>query len=104
MYAVIRTGGKQYRVREGDTIEVERLDVPVGSEVRFEDVLLLGLDDETRLGNPTVSGTAVLARVVESGRGPKVIVFKYKRRKKYRRTQGHRQAFSRLAIEKIVME
>ncbi len=104
MYAVIRTGGKQYRVSEGDTIEVERLDAPVGAVVRIEDVLLVGLENETRLGHPTVPGTAVLARVLASGRGPKVIVYKYKRRKKYRRTQGHRQAFTRLAIEKIAVE
>ncbi len=104
MYAVIRTGGKQYRVSEGDTIEVEKLDTQGGSEVRFNEVLLVGTEDQTHLGTPTVPGASVVAKVLETGRGPKVIVYKYKRRKKYRRTQGHRQAFTRLAIEKIAME
>lgn len=104
MYAVIRTGGKQYRVSEGDTIEVEKLDTQAGSEVRFDEVLLVGTEDRTRLGTPTVPGASVVAKVLETGRGPKVIVYKYKRRKKYRRTRGHRQAFTRLAIEKIAME
>jgi len=104
MYAVIQTGGKQYRVQEGDTIEVEKIDQPVGSEVRFGEVLLVGLEDATRLGTPTVPGASVSARVVGAGRGPKVIVYKYKRRKKYRRTQGHRQSYTRLTIEKIALE
>lgn len=104
MYAVIRTGGKQYRVSEGDTIEVEKLDTEVGSEVRLDEVLLVGTEDVTRLGTPTVPGASVVAKVLETGRGRKVIVYKYKRRKKYRKTRGHRQAFTRLAIEKIAME
>lgn len=104
MYAVIQTGGKQYRVAEGDTIEVEKLEAPVGSEVHFDSVLLVGTEDGTRLGAPTVPGVSVIAKVIETGRGPKVLVYKYKRRKKYRRTQGHRQAFTRLVVQTIAME
>ena len=101
MYAVIQTGGKQYRVSEGDTIEVEKLPAEVGAEVLFDQVLLIGTEQDTRLGTPLVKGATVSAKVVLNGRSPKVIVFKIKRRKNYRRKNGHRQAFTRLMIQGI---
>ena len=101
MYAVIATGGKQYRVSQGDTIDVEKLPVEVGSVVTFDQVLLVGTEAETKIGRPTVAGATVVAKVVENGRAPKVLVFKIKRRKNYRRKQGHRQAFTRLSIQGI---
>ncbi|MBL6975276.1 MAG: 50S ribosomal protein L21 [Deltaproteobacteria bacterium] len=104
MYAVIKTGGKQYRVAEGDSIDVEKLGIDVGSEIRFEDVLLIGTEDETRLGTPTVPGALVTGTVTHAGRAPKVIVYKFKKRKKYRRKNGHRQPFSRVLIQGISVE
>ena len=101
MYAVIQTGGKQYRVSEGDTIEVEKLPAEVGAEVLFDQVLLIGTEQDTRLGTPLVTGATVSAKVVLNGRSPKIIVFKIKRRKNYRRKNGHRQAFTRLMIQGI---
>ncbi|NOZ00411.1 MAG: 50S ribosomal protein L21 [Deltaproteobacteria bacterium] len=104
MYAVIKTGGKQYRVAEGDTIEVEKLPTEVGSEIRFDDVLLIGTEDETKLGAPTVEGAHVTGKVVHVGRAPKVLVYKFRRRTKYRRKTGHRQAFTRVLIQGITVE
>lgn len=101
MYAVIETGGKQYRVSEGDVVRVERLDGDVGSEVTLEEIRLIGGDD-TLVGAPVVEGAAVRATVVEQGRGPKVIAFKKKRRKGYRRKVGHRQPFTALRVDEIV--
>lgn len=100
MYAIVRTGGKQYRVEKGDTIYVERLAVALGEQVTLRDVLLLG-GEETRVGQPGVDNVAVLAAVVEQGRDPKIRVFKYKKRKHYRRTRGHRQEYTALKIEAI---
>lgn len=104
MYAVIRTGGKQYRVSEGDTVEVEKLPVEVGEEVRFGDVLLIGTEDTTTVGRPTVQGAEVVGKVVFNGRAPKIIVYKIRRRKNYRRKAGHRQFFTRLVIQGIKAE
>lgn len=101
MYAVIETGGKQYRVCEGDTIEVEKLDAEVGSQVRFDNVLLVGTEEKTLIGFPVVKGAVVTAKVVANGKAEKVIVYKFKRRKNYRRKHGHRQQFTRLLIESI---
>jgi large subunit ribosomal protein L21 len=102
VYAIIRTGGKQYRVAEGETIYVESLQAPVGEAVTLGEVLLVGSDDEAaRLGAPFLSGAKVAATVVESGRGAKIRVFKYKKRKHYRRTRGHRQSFTALRIDRI---
>ena len=102
MYAIIRTGGKQYRVAEGETIYVESLPTPIGETVTLGEVLLVGSDDEaTKLGSPFLSGAKVAATVVESGRGAKIRVFKYKKRKHYRRTRGHRQSFTALRIDRI---
>jgi large subunit ribosomal protein L21 len=101
MYAVIETGGKQYRVSEGDLIRVEKLPVEVGSDIAFEQVLLVGSGEDVRVGTPVVDGASVTGRVVEQDRGKKIIVFKMKRRKGYRRKQGHRQDYTGIRIEKI---
>lgn len=97
MYAVIKTGGKQYRVSEGDRIRVEKLDGDVGSELTFDDVLMLG-GDKVAVGCPTVSGAIVKAKILAQDRAKKIIVFKYKRRKGYRRKNGHRQPYTELEI------
>lgn len=102
MYAVVETGGKQYRVTVGQTIEVEKLPFAVGERVELDKVLLVADGDEVKVGQPTVKGAKVLATVVEHGKGKKIIVFKYKPKERYRRKKGHRQAYTRLRIEKIV--
>jgi large subunit ribosomal protein L21 len=103
MYAVIETGGKQYRVSEGDVVRVERLASSIGDEVSISDVHLVADGDNVQLGNPTVDGASVTGTVVEEGRGRKVIAFKKKRRKGYKRKIGHRQAYTALRIDKIVV-
>jgi large subunit ribosomal protein L21 len=100
VYAIVRAGGKQHRVEKGDTIYVERIPTPVGEKVTLGDVLLVG-GEETRVGNPLVEKASVVARVVDQGRDAKIRVFKYKKRKHYRRTRGHRQAYTALRIEAI---
>ncbi|WGF86844.1 50S ribosomal protein L21 [Marinivivus vitaminiproducens] len=100
MYAVIRTGGKQYRVAEGDTIRVERLDGDAGSTLELSDVLMVG-GDSPKFGAPLVEGASVSAEIVRHERGAKIIVFKKKRRKNYRRTAGHRQDLTVLKINGI---
>lgn len=104
MYAVIKTGGKQYRVSEGDTIEIEKLPDEVGAQVTLSDVYLIGTDTDTRIGTPIVKGASVVGKVLEIGRAPKVIVYKIRRRKNFRRKNGHRQAFTRLVIQGIHVE
>jgi large subunit ribosomal protein L21 len=101
MYAVIQTGGKQVRVSEGQEIYIEKLEAEAGETVEFTEVLMLG-GDNVQIGSPTVAGAKVVAKVLKQGRGPKIIVFKYKRRKDYRKKQGHRQAYTKLVIEQIV--
>ena len=101
MYAVIKTGGKQVRVVEGQEIYVEKLDVEAEQTYEFTEVLMVG-GEKPVIGTPIVEGAKVLAKVVKHGRGRKIIVFKYKVRKKYRKKQGHRQAYTKLVIEKIV--
>jgi large subunit ribosomal protein L21 len=96
-YAVIKTGGKQYRVSEGDRIRVEKLSGEVGAEISFDEVLMLG-GDKVAIGTPLVSGASVKAKIVAQDRAKKVIVFKYRRRKNYRRKQGHRQPYTELQI------
>ncbi len=103
MYAVIRTGGKQYKVEEGDTLRVEKLEALKGDSVTFDDVLLIGGEDYA-VGSPTVKGAQVSASVVRQLRDKKIIVFKMKRRKRYRRTQGHRQYLTEVLITKISKE
>jgi large subunit ribosomal protein L21 len=100
-YAIVRSGGKQYRVREGDTIDVERLSTPEGERVELLEVLLLAEDGQVTVGTPTVPGVKVVAEVVSHGRGPKVTVFKYKAKTRYRKKTGHRQGFTRLAVQTI---
>lgn len=101
VYAIVRSGGKQYRVQEGATIDVERLPAPEGDRVELAEVLLLQEDGRVTVGTPTVPGVKVVAEVVSHGRGPKIIVFKYKAKTRYRKKTGHRQAFTRLAIQRI---
>lgn len=103
-YAVIESGGKQYRVQPGDTIEVELLKAEPGGTVDFDRVLLYSDDGKITVGQPTVPGVKVIADVQEHGRGPKIIVFKYKPKVRYSVKQGHRQSFTRLTIKDIVME
>jgi len=101
IYAIVRSGGKQYRVQQGATIDVERLAAPEGGQVELPDILLLDEDGRVTVGTPTVPGVKVFAEVVSHGRGPKVIVFKYKAKTRYRKKTGHRQAFTRLTIQRI---
>ncbi len=102
MYAIIQTGGKQYRVSVGQVIEVERLPVPVGGTIEIDRVLLVAEDGKVKVGRPIVEGAKVVAQVVRQGKAPKIIVFKYKPKTRYRKTQGHRQLFTSLAIKNIL--
>lgn len=101
MYAVVATGGKQYRVEAGEILQVEKLAGDVGSEVTFDQVLMLGEGDDVQIGQPIVQGAMVKGHIVEQDRGKKIIVFKYKRRKRYRRKQGHRQSYTAIKIDAI---
>jgi large subunit ribosomal protein L21 len=101
VYAIIRTGGKQYRVEAGATVRVERLDTPVGETVTWDEVLLVGGEGEPRVGTPHVAEAAVVGTVVEQSRGSKIRVFKYKKRKHYKRTKGHRQSFTAVRVDSI---
>jgi large subunit ribosomal protein L21 len=100
-YAVIRTGGKQYRVAPGDLVRIERLDGDVGAAVEFTEVLLTGGDGAVRIGTPLIDGARVRAQIVEQGRARKVLIFKKKRRKNYRRRRGHRQAITTVRVMEI---
>ncbi|MGB0679905.1 MAG: 50S ribosomal protein L21 [Polyangiales bacterium] len=100
MYAVIRTGGKQYRVRQGERLRVEKLPGAVGDTISLDEVLMLGGDSPV-VGTPRVEGASVKAKIVAQGKGRKIIVFKMKRRKNYRRKTGHRQPLTELHIEDI---
>ena len=101
MYAVIETGGKQYRVSEGDTVFVEKLDVEAESKVNFDKVIAVGKDDGMTVGTPYVDGASVEATVVKNGRGKKVTVFTYRPKKDYKRKIGHRQPYTMVKIEAI---
>ena len=101
MYAVVKTGGKQYRVAKDDTILVEKLDAEEGQKVTLSDVMLLGEGDNVTVGTPVVANASVEAQVVSQTRGPKIIIFRRKRRKNHRRTQGHRQDLTLLKITDI---
>jgi large subunit ribosomal protein L21 len=101
MYAIIKTGGKQYRVSQGQTLRVEKLEGAIGDSIELSDVLLVGGEGETRIGQPLVDGVKVNAEIVEQGRAKKIIVFKKKRRKGYHKKQGHRQFFTSLKITGI---
>lgn len=101
MYAVVRTGGKQYRVAQGDRVDIEKIAGDVGQEVTLDDVLMIGGNGDTKIGTPRVEGASVTARIIEQGRGKKVLVFKFKRRKDYKKMRGHRQYYTRLEITGI---
>jgi len=98
MYAVIKTGGKQYRVSSGEKLKVEQILADIGAEIVLDQVLLVGDGDAVKVGTPLVSGASVKAKVVAQGRGDKVHIFKMRRRKHYRKTQGHRQNFTEIEI------
>jgi large subunit ribosomal protein L21 len=100
-YAIIKVGGKQFRVSEGDLVDVEKLDAQKGDTVKFEDVLLISRDGATTVGSPKVAGAAVTAEVIEQRRLPKVTAFKFKRRKGFHKTKGHRQPVTRVSIKGI---
>ncbi|MFQ6016064.1 MAG: 50S ribosomal protein L21, partial [Anaerolineae bacterium] len=104
MYAIVETGGKQYKVEVGQTIEVERLPVAVGETVELDRVLMVREDAELRVGGPLLRGAKVLATVVGQGKARKIIVFKYKPKNRYRRKKGHRQLYTRLLINDITLE
>ena len=101
MYAVIETGGKQYKIQEGDILSVERLCAGEGEKVSFDKVLLVSGEDGIKVGKPYVEGAAVEGEVLFHGKGKKIIVFKYKAKKNYKKKQGHRQPFTRVKITKI---
>ncbi len=101
MYAVVATGGKQYKVQEGDILRIEKLTGEVGDEVAFDQVLLVGEGENVRIGQPVIDGASVRASIVEQGKSKKILVFKFKRRKRYRRKQGHRQQFTAIKINAI---
>jgi large subunit ribosomal protein L21 len=101
MYAIIRTGGKQYQVAAGDTLRVEKLQGEVGDTVELADVLLIADGDDVQVGKPVVEGAKVVAKIAEQGKAKKVLVFKKKKRKGYRVLRGHRQLFTALSIEEI---
>ena len=100
-YAIIETGGKQYRVAVGETLSIEKLPVEPGSGITFDRVLMVGGDGSARVGTPLVAGATVQAQVEQQYRGPKIVVFKYKPKKRYRRRTGHRQSLTRVAITAI---
>ena len=102
MYAVIKTGGKQYRVSPGDSVEVEKLPHEVGEQVELDQVLLVASGSDTKIGQPLVEGAKVKATVTRQAKGRKVIVFKFRPSKRYRRKKGHRQHYTRLRIDEIV--
>jgi large subunit ribosomal protein L21 len=101
MYAVIRTGGKQYKVAAGGKLKVESLTAEVGSEIEIKDVLMVADGDDVKIGAPVLAGASVKATVLGHGRGDKVMIFKMRRRKHYRKTQGHRQNFTEIRIDGI---
>lgn len=101
MYAVVSTGGKQYKVQEGETLRVEKLPGDVGGQVTFDQVLLVADGDAVSVGTPLVEGAVVNGSIVAQGKAKKILVFKYKRRKRYRKKQGHRQPFTAIRIDGI---
>ena len=103
-YAIVRTGGKQYRVQPGDTIRVESLAGDTGDTIELTDVLMVSRDGDVTLGSPTVPGAKVVTEIGGNGKGKKIVVFKYKAKTRYRRTQGHRQRYTELNITDISLE
>jgi len=103
MFAIVETGGKQYRLTEGDTLRVEHLDGEEGSQIVLESVLAVGTGEGLKVGRPHVEGARIIGKIIKQGRGPKIRIFKYKRRKGYRRTKGHRQDFTEIRIDQIAL-
>ncbi len=101
MYAVVRTGGKQLRVEPGAAVRVEKLEGSVGDRIELDEVLLVGTENGTKIGTPLVSGAKVVGTITTQGRGPKLTIFKFKRRKGYRRKAGHRQSYTEIRVDKI---
>ncbi len=101
MYAVIGSGGKQYKVQEGDVLHVEKIDGDVGSEISFDKILMFSDGENVQIGAPTLNDVTVTGQIVEQAKEKKIIVFKYKKRKRFRRKQGHRQFFTAVKIDKI---
>ncbi len=101
MYAVVATGGKQYRVEEGDVLRIEKLAGDVGSSIAFDNILIFSDGENVKIGRPGVAGITVHGQIVAQGKSKKILVFKYKRRKRYRRKQGHRQPFTAVRIDRI---
>jgi len=102
MYAIFETGGKQFKAVEGDVFSVEKLNAEPGETVEISKVLAVGKEDGFVVGKPYVEGAKVVLKVVEHGKGPKVLVFKYKPKKNYRKLRGHRQPYTKVVVEKIV--
>ena len=100
-YAVIKTGGKQYRVAVGDKLKVEQIPADVNSEISLDQVLMIGLGDSVIVGKPFINGATVTAKVIEQGRGEKIRIFKMRRRKHYQKHQGHRQNYTQLLIQAV---
>ena len=103
MYAVVKSGARQYRASVGDTITVERLPAEVGQQLELAEVLLVADGEQIEIGQPTIGGAKILATVVAQEKGPKIRIFKYHPKKRYRRRAGHRQRYTRLRVDKIVM-
>ena len=104
MYAVIRTGGMQYRVSEGEVVRIPLMEISEGSEISLDDVLMISDGEKRNVGSPQVKGAKVKARVLRHGRGKKILVYTFKRRKAYEKARGHRQDFTEIQIDKILME
>jgi large subunit ribosomal protein L21 len=101
MYAIVNTGGKQYKIQQGDILRVEKIPGEIGSSVSFDKVLMFSDGDNVSIGRPVLDNVAVKGHIIEQGKAKKIIVFKYKRRKRYRRKQGHRQQYTAIKIDSI---
>ena len=104
MYAVVKSGGKQYKIQEGETFRVEKISSEVGAEITFDDVLMFSDGENVQVGTPVLDNVTVKGTVVEQGQAKKILVFKYKRRKRYRRKQGHRQQYTAIKVDSIAVQ